>query len=125
MGRHMRNHEVGAATRTGTTRPAWPTIDRQPTEPFSVTGLARCQHCGDALWALAGGTWASKRSNGETAAICPKAPWRPWRTGRAHVLSAGHPSSPWSSGWLLVLLLVFGPTAMLVAIAVASYLVGR
>jgi hypothetical protein len=118
---HMRNHEVGTATRTGTIRPEWPTIDRQPTEPFSVN-LARCERCGDALRALAGGVWVSKRSD---VAVCPKAAWRPWPRSRGHVISAVHPSSPWPVGWLLTALVVLGPVAMLVAIALAAYLAGR
>ena len=117
----MRNHEVGTATRTGTSRPEWPTLDRQPTEPFSVN-LARCELCGDALRAQASGVWTSKLSD---AAVCPRASWRPWRSGRTHVISAAHPSSPWSPGWLLAALVVLGPAVLLVAIAVASYIAGR
>ncbi len=119
MGRHMRNHEVGTATRTGTTRPTWPTIDRQPTEPFAVN-LARCQGGGDSLRTVAGGGWQSKLTGSET---CPGVKRRPWRRHRAHVISAARPPSPWSPDRLLVVLLVLGPTVLLVAIATVMVVV--
>lgn len=117
MGRHMRNHEIGTATRAGVIRPAWPTLDRQPTEPFAVN-LARCRKCGDALRAVAGGSWIGRQS---ADAVCRRSGRWPW-SGREHVIDA----TPLDDGWpwwaLALPLLVVGPVVLVLVSFLAVWI---
>ncbi len=113
----MRHHWSRSLDR-GSARPAFETLDRQPTQAFGVA-IGRCRFCGDQLRAVAGGVWTSRRTGGR---MCPARVGRMF--GRTeHEIDATAPESRYPR-WVIGLVVVLGLLVVILAVALGGSLGG-